>query len=116
MTDTKSDPRQAKRPVTVIFDGANTAAKQEVRFLKSRNRDNNLLFVDLATDSDSIEEYCVSAANMKEKLIVQDAAGKVFCGKDALYSAHAVIGLAAWYEMCRLPGLLSVGTGIRPKS
>lgn len=116
MTNTKLDPRQAKTPVTVIFDGTNSAAKQEVRFLKSRNRDNNLLFVDLATDSESIEEYCVSADNMKEKLIVQDAAGKVFCGNDALYTAHAAIGLAAWYEMCRLPGFLSVGTGIRPKN
>lgn len=116
MTTAAFDPSELKTPVTVIYDGSNAAADHEIRFLLSRNRDGRLKFVDLATASDAAGDYGLSAAAMKEKLIARDASGEVLTGTDALYAAHAAIGLAAWFEMCRLPGFLSVGTGIRPKN
>ena len=116
MTTTTFDPSELKTPVTVIYDGTNAAADHETRFLQSKNRDDKLKFVDLATSSETADDYGLSAAAMKEKLVARDASGEIFTGTDALYAAHAAIGLAAWFEMCRLPGFLSVGTGIRPKS
>lgn len=116
MTTSKFDPKSVKPPVTVIFDGSNDAAVHETRFLQSKNRDSMLAFVDLAASSASAEDFGADAATAKQKLFVRDADGQIFTGTDALYAAHTAIGLASWFEMCRLPGFLSVGTGIRPKS
>jgi len=109
------DPGKLQTPVTVLYDSTNAASVHEVEFLKSKNKDGKLEFVDLSVSADSATDYSVSAAAVKEQLHARDASAQVFAGNDALYAAHAAIGLANWFEMCRLPGFLSVGTGIGPK-
>jgi len=109
------DPNKLQPPVTMLFDGTNAASVHEIEFLKSRNKDARLEFVDLSAAAASAGNYGVSAAAVKAQLHARDAAGQVVVGNDALYAAHAAIGLASWFEMCRLPGFLSVGTGIGPK-
>jgi predicted DCC family thiol-disulfide oxidoreductase YuxK len=116
MQDMKIDVNEIQTPLTVVYDGENSAISEEIRFLKSRNRDSKLIFVDLSVSAESGSEYGINPAAMKEKLVVHDTARHVFTGNKALYAAHSVIGLGSWFEMCRLPGFLSVGTGIRPKS
>jgi len=115
MKTTTFDPSKLQTPVTVLYDGTNAASAHEVEFLKSKNRDNRLEFVDLAESADSASDYDVSVEAVKEQLYARDASGHVLAGNDALYAAHAAVGLANWFEMCRLPGFLSVGTGIGPK-
>ena len=85
------------------------------KLLRSKNKNGKLEFVDLAAAASSATGYGVSAAAVKEQLHARDASGQVFTGTDALFAAHAAVGLANWFEMCRLPGFLSVGTGIGPK-
>ena len=109
------DPSKMQTPVAVLYDSTNAASVHEVEFLKSKNKDGKLEFVDLSVSADSASAYGVSAAAVKQQLHARDAAGQVVAGTDALFAAHAAIGLAAWFEMCRLPGFLSVGTGIGPK-
>jgi len=109
------DPDKLQAPVTVIYDSRDTASTREVRFLESKNKDGVLEFVDLAASAGRAGDYGVSAEAVKEQLHARDASGQVFAGSDALYAAHAAVGLASWFEMCRLPGFLSVGTGIGPK-
>lgn len=110
------DPGKLQTPVTVLYDSANAASVHEIEFLKSRNREGRLEFVDLAKPDAGATEYGVSAEAVKEQVHARDASGQVFAGNDALYAAHAAIGLGNWFEMCRLPGFLSVGTGIGPKT
>lgn len=109
------DPRKVQAPVAVLYDSSNAASVHEVEFLKSKNKDGKLEFVDLSTSAENASDYGVSAESVKEQLYARDASGQVVAGNDALFAAHAAIGLAAWFEMCRLPGFLSVGTGIGPK-
>jgi predicted DCC family thiol-disulfide oxidoreductase YuxK len=109
------DPSKLQTPVAVLYDSTNAASVHEVEFLKSKNKDGKLEFVDLSTSADSASDYGVSAEAVKEQLHARDASGQVVAGNDALFAAHAAIGLAAWFEMCRLPGFLSGGTGIGPK-
>lgn len=115
MTQMTFDPNKLQTPVTVLYDSTNIASVREVGFLKTKNSNGKLEFVDLAASAGSAEKYGVSAAAVQEKLHARDASGQVFAGIDALYAAHAAVGLANWFEMCRLPGFLSVGTGIGPK-
>lgn len=115
MREKKLDPSEIKTPLSVVYDGTNDAIAEEIRFLKGRNKNGKLMFVNLAATSNDAGEYGVNPATMKEKLIVHDANGHVLTGNDALYAAHSVIGLGPWFEMCRLPGFMSVGTGIGPK-
>ena len=115
MTKMSFDPNKLQTPVTVLYNSTNAASVHEVEFLKTKNKDGNLEFVDLAASADSAADYGVSAAKVKERLHTRDASGQVLAGNDALYAAHAAIGLANWFEMCRLPGFLSVGTGIGPQ-
>jgi predicted DCC family thiol-disulfide oxidoreductase YuxK len=115
MKKTTFDPDTLKPPVTVLYDSHNAASLHEVKFLQSKNRDSVLAFVDLSASVDSADEFGVSVAAAKQQLHARDASGQIFAGIDALYAAHAAVGLANWFEMCRLPGFLSVGTGIGPK-
>jgi len=115
MTKMTFDPGKLQTPVTVLFDSTNAASAHEVEFLKAKNTNGMLVFVDLAAAANSAADYDVSAAAVKEQLHARDASGQVFAGTDALFAAHAAVGLANWFEMCRLPGFLSVGTGIGPK-
>jgi predicted DCC family thiol-disulfide oxidoreductase YuxK len=116
MSDIAFDPSKLQTPVTVIYDGTNAASVHEVEFLKSKNQDGPLEFVDLSASAERATDFGVSAAAVKEQVHARDASGQVFAGNDALYAAHAAVGLATWFEMCRLPGFLSVGTGIGSKS
>lgn len=109
------DPGNLQTPVTVLYDSHNAASVHEVEFLKSKNKDSKLAFVDLSASTDTAGEFGVSAEAAKQQLHARDASGQVFAGNDALYAAHTALGLANWFEMCRLPGFLSVGTGIAPK-
>jgi len=109
------DPSKLKTPVSMLYDSTNAASVHEVEFLKTKNKDSRLKFVDLAESADSASDYGVSTEAVNEQLHARDASGVVFVGNDALYAAHAAIGLANWFAMCRLPGFLSVGTGIGPK-
>jgi predicted DCC family thiol-disulfide oxidoreductase YuxK len=109
------DPGKLQTPVTILYDSSVAASVHEVEFLKSKNKDGKLEFVDLAESADSATDYGVSAAAVKQQIHARDATGQIFAGNDALYAAHTAIGLANWFEMCRLPGFLSVGTGIGPK-
>jgi len=109
------DPGKLQTPVTVIYDSRDAASAHEVEFLESKNKDGVLEFVDLSASADRAGEYAVSAEAVKKQMHARDASGQVFAGNDALYAAHAAVGLASWFEMCRLPGFLSVGTGIGPK-
>jgi len=109
------DPGKLQTPVTVIYDSADAASVHEVEFLKSKNKDGVLAFAELSASTGSASDYGVSAEAVKEKIHARDASGQVFAGIDALYAAHVAVGLASWFEMCRLPGFLSVGTGIGPK-
>lgn len=115
MTTTTFDPGKLQTPVTVLYDSTRAASVHEVEFLKTKNKDGRLDFVDLAESAESASEYGVSAEAVNEQLHARDASGQVFAGNDALYAAHAAIGLANWFKMCRLPGFQSVGTGIGPK-
>ena len=110
------DPGKLQMPVTVLYDSHHAASLLEAEFLKSKNKDSKLVFIDLSASIDSAGEFGVSIEEAKQQLHARDASGQVFAGKDALHAAHAAVGLANWFEMCRLPGLLSVGTGIGPKS
>jgi predicted DCC family thiol-disulfide oxidoreductase YuxK len=112
MTKMNCDPNKVQTPVTVIFNSSNAASRNEVRFLNTRNEEGKLAFVDLVALDVSATDYGVSAEAVKAQLHARDAAGHIFVGIDALYAAHVAIGLAKWFEMCRLPGFLSVGTGI----
>jgi predicted DCC family thiol-disulfide oxidoreductase YuxK len=109
------DPSKLQTPVVVLHDSTNAASLHEVEFLKSKNKDSMLEFVDLAESVDRASDYGVSAAAVKQQLHARDASGQVFAGNDALYAAHVAVGLGNWFEMCRLPGFMSVGTGIGPK-
>ena len=109
------DPGQLQTPVVVLYDSSDAASLGEVEFLKSKNNDSKLAFVDLSAAADSAGDYGVSAAAVKQQLHARDAYGQVFAGNDALYAAHVAVGLGNWFEMCRLPGFLSVGTGIGPE-
>jgi predicted DCC family thiol-disulfide oxidoreductase YuxK len=115
MKTTTFDPGKVMMPVTVLYDSTHAASVHEVEFLKSKNKDAKLEFVDLAEAADSAAEYGVSAESVKQQLYARDASAQVFAGNDALFAAHVAIGLASWFEMCRLPGFTSVGTGIGPK-
>jgi len=115
MTNTTFDPGNLQTPVTILYDGTNAASVHEVKFLKTKDTDGRLEFVDLAESAEKASEYGVSTEAVSEQLYARDASGAVFAGSDALYAAHAAIGLANWFAMCRLPGFLSVGTGIGPK-
>jgi len=115
MTKVIFEPGKLQTPVTVLYDSTNAASAHEIAFLKSKNKNGKLEFVDLAAAAASATGYGVSAAAVKEQLHARDASGQVFTGTDALFAAHAAVGLANWFEMCRLPGFLSVGTGIGPK-
>jgi len=109
------DPGTLQTPVTILYDSTNAASAHEVKFLKTKHSDDRLEFVDLDESAESASDYGVSADAVSEQVYARDASGAVFAGTDALYAAHAAIGLAHWFEMCRLPGFLSVGTGIGPK-
>jgi len=115
MKTTTFDPGKIQTPVTVLYDSSNAASVHEVKFLKTKNSESKLEFVDLAESADIAGDYGVSAEAVNQQLHARDASGVVFTGTDALYAAHAAIGLANWFELCRLPGFLSVGTGIGPK-
>ena len=115
MKEMTFDPGKLQAPVTVLYDSNNAASLHEVEFLKTRNKDRKLVFVDLSESVDSAGEFGVSVEAAKQQLHARDAAGQVFAGNDALYAAHVAVGLASWFEMCRLPGFMSVGTGIGPK-
>ena len=115
MTKMILDPSKLQTPVTVLYNSTNAASVHEVVFLKTKNKDGKLEFVDLAAAASSATDYGVSAAAVKEQLHARDASGQVLAGNDALYAAHAAIGLANWFEMCRLPGFLCGGTGIGPQ-
>ena len=110
------DPSKLQTPVTVLYDGTNAASVHEVEFLKPKNREGTLEFIDLSASAEPATDYGVSTEAVKEQVHARDASGQIFAGNDALYAAHAAVGLASWFEMCRLPGFLSVGTGIGPKS
>lgn len=114
MTKTIFDPNKVQTPVTVLYDSSNAESVNEVRFLNTKNKDGKLTFVDLAAVDARAADYGVSEAKVKQQLHARDASEQVFVGIDGLYAAHAAIGLASWFEMCRLPGFLSVGTGIAP--
>jgi len=108
------DPDKLQTPVTVIYDGTHAASVVEVDFLKSRDKDGKLDCVDLSSAAASASDYGIAGAVAGE-LYARDASGQVFAGIDALFAAHVAIGLGHWFEMCRLPGFLSMGTGIGPK-
>jgi predicted DCC family thiol-disulfide oxidoreductase YuxK len=110
------DPDKLQAPVTVIYDSRDAASVGEVTFLESKNKDGVLAFVDLSASADRAGDYGVSAEAVQEQMHARDASGQLFAGNEALYAAHAAVGLAAWFEMCRLPGFRSVGTGIGPKN
>lgn len=109
------DPNKLQTPVTIFYDANHVASLHEVTFLKSKNSEHRLEFVDLAESPASASDYGISAESVKQQLYAHDASGQVFAGNDALYAAHVALGLGHWFEMCRLPGFLSVGTGIGPK-
>jgi predicted DCC family thiol-disulfide oxidoreductase YuxK len=111
----KLNPSDVQPPVTLVYDSEDSAAAEEVRFLKSKNRESRLMFVDLSASDRSASDYGIDPATMKDGLAARDAADHVYTGLKAIYAAHMAIGLGAWFEMCRLPGFLSVGTGIRPE-
>ncbi len=111
----KLKPSDVQAPVTLIYDGEDAAASEEVRFLKTKNTQNKLKFVDLSMSDQSAKDYGLDPAAMGDRFAVRDAANNVYTGLEALYAAHMAIGLGAWFEMCRMPGFLSVGTGIRPQ-
>ena len=115
MNKSTFDPGKLQTPVTVLYDSNNAASLHEVEFLQSRNKDNVLAFIDLSASVDRADEFGVSVEAAKQQLHARDASGQVFAGIDALFAAHAALGLANWFEMCRLPGFLSVGTGIGPR-
>ena len=115
MKKTTFDPGKLQAPVTVLYDSNNAASLHEVEFLESKNRDSLLAFIDVSASTESAGEFGVSVEAAKQQLHARDASGQVFAGTDALFAAHAAVGLANWFEMCRLPGFLSVGTGIGPK-
>ena len=108
------NPGKLQTPVTVLYDSNNASSVHEIEFLRSRNKDNMLAFVNLSAARASAGDFGVSEELAKQQLHARDASGQVFAGIDALYAAHTAIGLANWFEMCRLPGFLSVGTGIGP--
>lgn len=115
MKMTSIETSALQTPLTVVYDGKDSAAAHEVKFLKTRNRDNKLLFIDIAYSPDSATQYAIGVSVNDTKIVVHDAAGHVYSGNDALYAAHEALGLGFWFEMCRLPGFMSVGTGIGPK-
>jgi len=115
MKATTFDPGNLQTPVTMLYDSNNAASVHEIAFLKSKNKDGKLVFVDVSASAGSTDEFGVSTEEAKRQLHARDASGLVFAGTDALFAAHAAVGLANWFEMCRLPGFLSVGTGIGPK-
>jgi len=115
MKEMTFDPGKLQSPVTVLYDSSNAASRHEVEFLETKNRDSKLEFVDLSAAVDSADAFGVSVEAAQQQVHARDASGQVFAGTDALYAAHTAVGLASWFEMCRLPGFLSVGTGIGPK-
>jgi predicted DCC family thiol-disulfide oxidoreductase YuxK len=115
MKEMTFDPGKLQAPVTVLYNSANAASLHEVDFLKTKNSGGQLAFIDLSASVDSAGEFGVSVEEAQQQLHARDASGQLFAGNDALYAAHAAVGLASWFEMCRLPGFLSVGTGIGPK-
>lgn len=115
MKKTTFDPAGLQAPVTVIYDGTDAASAHEVEFLQSKNQDGMLEFVDLSASTGRANDYGVTVEAVNRRMHIRDASGQIFAGTDALYAAHAAVGLANWFEMCRLPGFLSVGTGIGPK-
>jgi len=115
MKTTAFDPDKLQTPVTVFYDGTHVASVHEVEFLKSKNSDGRLEFIDLAQSPESASDYAISAEAVRQQVYARDASGLIVAGNDALFAAHAAVGLTHWFEMCRLPGFLSVGTGIGPK-
>ena len=109
------DPGKLQTPVTMLYDSNNAASVHEVEFLKTKNKDSKLTFVDVSASVESAGDFGLSVEVAKQQVHARDASGQVFAGIDALYAAHTAVGLANWFEMCRLPGFLSVGTGIGPK-
>jgi predicted DCC family thiol-disulfide oxidoreductase YuxK len=114
MKNVTFDPGRLQTPVTVIYDGTHAASVAEVGFLKSRDKHGKLDCVDLSSATASASDYGIAEA-VAGQLYARDASGQVFADIDALFAAHAAIGLGHWFEMCRLPGFMSVGTGIEPK-
>ena len=92
------DPSKLETPLTVLYDSSNAAGIHEIEFLKSKNTDGKLEFVDLSASADRAAEYGVSVEAAKERLHARDASGEVFAGKDALYAAHAAICLGSWFD------------------
>ena len=109
------DPGKLQPPVIVLYDSNNPASRHEVEFLNSKNKGGMLAFVDVSASVDRADDFGVSIEAAKQQLHARDASGQLFAGIDALYAAHTAVGLAHWFEMCRLPGFLSVGTGIGPE-
>ncbi|MEW8373384.1 MAG: hypothetical protein AB2722_05725 [Candidatus Thiodiazotropha sp.] len=115
MQDTKLDPSEIQTPLSVVYDGTDSAVAEEIRFLKSRNKESRLMFVATDAPAKGGSGQGGSSSALNGKLTVRDDANHAYTGLQALYAAHVAIGLGSWFEMCRLPGFLSVGTGIRPK-
>ena len=109
------DPDTLQTPLTVLYDSAHADSAKEFRFLQSKNADGKLQFVDLEESADSLGDFGVKGLSGGELICIRDSGGQIVNGIDALYAAHAAVGLANWFAMCRLPGFLSVGTGIGPK-
>lgn len=109
------DSKDISIPVTLLYDTSDEAVAHEVAFLKSKNANNNLEFLDLSKMPDLAPEDGVGAEGLGGEFKARDASGQMLTGLDALYAAHAAIGLGAWFEMCRVPGFMSKGTGIGPK-
>ncbi len=109
------NPSVAKPPVTVLYDGSNAAFAHEIAFLKSKNKTDVLEFFNIADAADKADEFGLSLDDVKNAIYARDASGSVAAGTNALYAAHAVIGLGPWFDMCRVPGFASTGTGIPPQ-
>ncbi|WP_275099088.1 hypothetical protein [Sedimenticola hydrogenitrophicus] len=115
MKSVSFDSKNLTIPVTLLYDTREVAMAHEVAFLKSKNANNNLEFLDLSKTPDIASDYGVDAEGLGGEYKARDASGQMLTGLDALYAAHAAIGLGAWFEMCRVPGFMSKGTGIGPQ-
>jgi predicted DCC family thiol-disulfide oxidoreductase YuxK len=115
MKSVSFDSKNLSIPVMLLYDASELAMAKEVAFLKSKNADNTLEFLDLSKTPDIAAEYGVGAEGLGGEFKARDASGQMLTGLDALFAAHAAIGLGAWFEMCRVPGFMSKGTGIGPQ-
>lgn len=106
------DPNTLKSPLTFIYSSANRRWADEVAFIKSKDTDKKLTFVDVATGGDAGPG--ISTDFVKQTPFARDASGKVVSGLDAVYSAHHAIGFGPWFRFNRIPGFKSEGTGIQP--